>query len=143
MSNDQQPPGVAADGADRFFCRNTERPKRKAKVLKKELEQAGFTLGLTKCHGLVARMYGYRDWDEFCRAGRGADASPDDENVDEDVFTGRFWFQVQKLMEIGVSQAVAEDIIDRVRPTSTTYKTTPAEETYESNFPDSDSHHKL
>lgn len=135
MSNDHQQLRPAA-GTDRFMCRTTERPKRKGKCLRRELEQAGFSLGLSKCHGLVARMYGFRDWHEFHNAVDGVTASSDDEEVDEDLFTRRFWFQVEKLTEIGVSQAVAEDIIDRVRPTSSTYHRAPAEEVYEIQNPE-------
>jgi hypothetical protein len=42
------------------------------------------------------------------------------------MFAARFWSQVQKLIETGVSPRDAEEIIDKVRPTSGTYK--PAED---------------
>jgi hypothetical protein len=107
--------------AARYLCCNPGRAKRKGKLLKKELTMAGYKVGLSRCYDLIARMYGFRDWHDLVGS-MGGDVipSPDDEAVDEDLFTRRFWYQVEKLTDIGVSQTDAENVIDRVRPTSAT-----------------------
>lgn len=116
------PSAAASPKAGRFVCRSTERSKRKAKRLKHELQSAGYDVRLQKCIELVARMYGYADYHELHSTVDGVTCSPDDEAVDEAKFSVRFWSQVEKLVEIGVSPQDAEQIIDMVRPTSGTYK---------------------
>ncbi len=115
-------PSAALPKAGRFVCRSTERPKRKAKRLKRALQAAGYDVRLQKCFELVARMYGYANYHELHSTADGVTCSPDDEAVDEAEFSVRFWSQVEKLVEIGVSPQDAEQIIDMVRPTSGTYK---------------------
>jgi hypothetical protein len=105
-----------------FICRNTERPKRKAKRLKRALQEAGYDVRLQKCLELIAQMYGYANYHELHYSIDGVTCSPDDEAGDEARFSARFWSQVEKLVEIGVSPQDAEHIIDMVRPTSGTYK---------------------
>ncbi len=114
--------GQVIPGAGRYVCRGIGRPKRKSKLLKRALDEAGYKIGLLKCLELVARMYGYANYHELFHTVDGVTCSPDDEAVDEAKFAARFWSQVQKLVEIGVSPQDAEQIIDMVRPTSGTYK---------------------
>ena len=107
---------------EKFHCRSAERPKRKAKLLKKELAAFGYDLKLQKCQNVIAMMYGFRHLSDLYDHIGLFGTSPDDESVDGACFKERFWFQSAKLMEIGVRQHVAEEIIDRVRPTSTSFK---------------------
>jgi Glyoxalase superfamily protein len=114
--------------ADRFVCANDGRPKKKGKHLKMALAAAGYDISLARCYESIARMYGFRNWDELrASMGDGVIPSPNDEKVEEELFSRRFWHQVEKLKEIGVSQADAEDIIDQVRPTSATSQAVPAD----------------
>ena len=129
MPNPQRPmPQNFSTGDDElpkpgmFICRSTERPKRKAKRLKDTLKEAGYDVRLPKCFELVAQMYGYANYNELHHTVDGVTCSADDEAIDEAMFAARFWSQVEKLVEIGVSPQDAEHIIDMVRPTSGTYK---------------------
>jgi hypothetical protein len=116
--------------AGRFVCLNDRRPKMKGKRLKKALAAAGYRFSLASCYELIARMYGYSNWHELrASIGDGVIPSPNDEAVDEDLFSRRFWYQVEKLKEIGVSQEDAENIVDKVRPTSATSEVSPPEST--------------
>jgi hypothetical protein len=108
--------------AGRYVCPGIGRPKRKSKLLKRALDEAGYKIGLLKCLELVARMYGYANYNELFHTVDGVTCSPDDEAVVDAKFAARFWSQVEKLVEIGVSPQDAEHIIDMVRPTSGTYK---------------------
>src|SRR6266481_5236701 len=116
--------------AGRFVCFIDTRPKMRGKRLRKALAAAGHQVSLASCYELIARMYGYSNWHELrASMGDGVTPSPDDEAVDEDLFSRRFWYQVEKLKEIGVSQEDAENIIDMVRPTSATSEVSPSEST--------------
>jgi hypothetical protein len=101
----------------RFHCTSRERPKRKGKLLKKELAARGYNVPLAKCHDLMAQMYGFGHlndlYDHVGLFGR----SLGDEEVDQTMFERRFWAQVEKLVEFGIAQADAEEIVDTVRPT--------------------------
>jgi hypothetical protein len=106
-----------SDECVRFHCASPERPKRKGKLLKRELEVRGYDLPLSKCHDLMAQMYDFRNlrdlYDHLGYFGR----SLSDEDADDSTFGRRIRFQVNKLLEIGVSAADAEEIVDWVRPT--------------------------
>ncbi len=103
---------AALPKAGRFVCRSTERPKRKAKRLKRALQEAGYDVRLQKCFELIAQMYGYANYHELHCTVDGVTCSADDEAVDEAMFAARFWSQVQKLVEMGVSPRDAEEIIE-------------------------------
>jgi hypothetical protein len=102
---------------DRFHCDSPERPKKKGKLLKKELYAHGHDIPLSKCQELVAKMYGFRNFNDLYDQVGLFGRSLGDEDVDQATFDQRFWRQVDKLMDIGVSPDDAEEIIDRVRPT--------------------------
>lgn len=57
--------GQVIPGAGRYVCRGIGRPKRKSKLLKRALDEAGYKIGLLKCLELVARMYGYANYHEL------------------------------------------------------------------------------
>jgi hypothetical protein len=44
-------------------------------------------------------------------------AAPAVRLTDQTMFERRFWAQVEKLVEFGIAQADAEEIVDTVRPT--------------------------
>jgi hypothetical protein len=102
---------------DFFHCDSRERPKRKGKLLKKALKALGYDLSLAACHNAVARMYGFRHLSDLYESVGMFGRSPGDEEVDEADFVRRFWFQVDTLVEIGVSVGDAEAGVDSVRPT--------------------------
>lgn len=101
----------------RFHCTTRERPKRKGKQLKKQLAAHGYDLPLTKCHDIMAKMYGFRHLNDLYDHVGFFGASPGDEEVNQAEFDRRFWLQVDRLIDVGVSRTDAEDIIDIVRPT--------------------------
>lgn len=101
----------------RFHCTTRERPKRKGKLLKKQLAVRGYDLPLAKCHDIMAKMYGFRHLNDLYDYIGFFGASPGDEEVDQVEFDRRFWFQVDRLVDAGVSLADAEDVVDFVRPT--------------------------
>lgn len=101
----------------RFHCDSRERPKRKGKLLKKALDARGYGVSLSKCHDLMARMYGFRNLNDLYDHVGIFRRSPSDEDVDQAAFERRFWCQVDRLIEVGVSPADAEDVVDGVRPT--------------------------
>jgi len=98
-------------GDDRFYVESRERPK------KKELDAHGYTVPLTKCQGVLAIMYGFRNLNELFDHVGHFGRSPGDEDVDQATFERRFDYQVQQLIQIGVVPSEAEEIIDWVRPT--------------------------
>ncbi len=117
LGNETTPPRLARGDDTRFHCDSRARPLKKGKHLKKALDARGYGVPLSKCHDLMARMYGFRNlndlYDHVGIFGR----SPGDEDVDQTAFERRFWWQVDRLIEFGVSPADAEEVVDGVRPT--------------------------
>ncbi|MBR0966970.1 hypothetical protein JQ554_23260 [Bradyrhizobium diazoefficiens] len=117
FGSEATPPRAARGDDLRFHCESRERPKRKGKLLKKALDARGYGVPLSKCHDLMARMYGFRNLNDLYDHVGLFRRSPSDEDVDQAAFERRFWWQVDKLTEFGVSAADAEDVVDGVRPT--------------------------
>jgi len=114
---DTPEPRPAPGDDPRFHCESRERPKRKGKHLRKALEASGYGVSLSKCHDVMARMYGFRNLNDLYDHVGIFRRSPGDQDVDQAAFEYRFWYQVDRLIEIGVSPADAEVIVHSVRPT--------------------------
>jgi hypothetical protein len=65
----------------------------------------------------MARMYGFRHLNDLYDHVGLFSRSLGDEEVDQTMFERRFWAQVEKLVQFGIAQADAEELVDRVRPT--------------------------
>src|ERR1700720_630494 len=89
----------------RFHCTNANRLKRKSKLLRKIAAARGYEFSLSRCQNIISAMYGFKHLNDFQEHFGAFDRSLDDEDVDQDTLDRRFWFQVDKLIEAGVSSA--------------------------------------
>jgi hypothetical protein len=112
MNNNMRSDASAQDKDDDFFhCESRERPKRKGKLLKKELMARGYDVCLSACYDTVARMYGFRHLGHLYESVGLFGGSPGDDEI------RRIRFQVGALVEMGVSLTDAQTVVDCVRPT--------------------------
>lgn len=101
-----------------FAVKSPERVKRVAKSLADELQRREIPrFPYNRCLDLVAKMYGYRSFAAVVADDKKTPLSPDDALVPEQVALERRAFQVGVLVDAGIEIAVAEAVIDLVRPT--------------------------
>lgn len=105
-----------------FVIASTERAKRVARDLRKELKDLGIDLEWSKALEIVARMYGYAGWSDLVRRTRGASESPDDHDCGTDEVNARRKTQEAVLVELGLSPEQAARVVDRIRPTARSRK---------------------
>jgi len=99
-----------SDECVRFHCASPERPKRKGKLLKRELEVRGYDLPLSKCHDLMAQMYDFRNLRDLYEHLGCFGRSLSDEDADDSTFGWRIRFQVNKLLRSPSAAHLAPDL---------------------------------
>jgi hypothetical protein len=113
----------------RLFFDNTKRPKRIAKNLQDEFQARGFDYALTSCQELLARMTGYEDWYQLrviCE--QRPEPSQHDNNVEPEIVLLRHKQYVSAMIDSGIDQSVAIDIVTSVAPTGVRHRSVQPEE---------------
>lgn len=105
----------------RIQLRDVGQAKKLAKRLKAISENSSSSgigkLPLARCHELVARMLGYRDWHELQRASDASrQASPDDRDVEHADLIRRRLYQTDRLEEAGFHRHTAAALVDSLLP---------------------------
>jgi Glyoxalase superfamily protein len=100
----------------RFHFSTTDRAKALAKQLRRALGEEAKDASLGTAQALVARMFGYRDWQELVQVTGTQPPSPDDDECDAETIVNRRRQYVASLSAGGLAQSVAERIIDRLHP---------------------------
>lgn len=102
----------------RIFFANKSRPKSIASKLRETLARIGISLPLRQSLEVVARIYGYRDWNQLCAMAGTSPQSPSDFELPPEEVAERRRYQIHALaaaMQIGATEASA--IIDVIKPT--------------------------
>lgn len=89
----------------------------KAKRLKRALGGAGVEMQLTKCQNFIARMYGFRDWNDLLHNWDIVPLSSFDEDSDADVVEARRDQHERVLATCGVDGLRARTVLEATRPT--------------------------
>jgi hypothetical protein len=114
--------GVKWDSSFEFGMRihfsSIARPKAVAKKLKASLSFLGHAHHLSIAQGLVARMYGYRDWHELESAIGVVSRSLDDEDLSETQVDARREYQVMRLVDGGIPLNMASYAVRVIGPTA-------------------------
>ncbi|MEZ0169514.1 hypothetical protein [Microvirga sp. TS319] len=102
----------------RFNVVSTNRPKGDAKRLKRYLQAYGCDLRLATCQDLVAKMLGYRDYNELHHLAGSLPATDGDAQVDDQTRVMRRAHHIDTLVAAGIDLSLAADAIGEIRPTS-------------------------
>lgn len=100
-----------------FVVSTTERAKRVARDLRKELQKHGVEISWSKALEAVSRMYGFSDWNELCAHVGKENPSPDDATASPENAETRKRLHVAVVKSLGVDETTAEDVVGRIRPT--------------------------
>ncbi len=90
--------------------------KRRAKRLKRALNEHGHDLPYTRCLDLMARLYGFANFSHMKRTEWSGPPSPFDDSVDDETLEARFQKQERVMAEAGFAD-VAGAVLDAVNPT--------------------------
>lgn len=101
----------------RFNLHSTDRAKRIAKSLKKELADRDVMVALARSQYLSARIFGYRDWHDLEQSVGKAPPSADDSRVLPEEAAARRARHIGALVEAGIPSDVAAAVITAVHPT--------------------------
>ena len=105
----------------RFNLASVSRAEDIARSLKKRLLREGYEVKKPMSQALIARMYGFRNWNDLlAQAGR-AEPSPFDHSVAPEVVAARRAQYIAVLIDWGVAPAHAEQLVDEIRPTVSTH----------------------
>jgi hypothetical protein len=101
-----------------FNIRNPLTAKKVAKLLKAALEEHSTRLPYHACLDIVAKMYGYPDWNVLERSAGAVASSPFDSEAGSEVAEIRLARHISVLQEAThVSREVAADVVGQIRPT--------------------------
>ncbi len=89
-----------------------------ARTLRSELAAAGLVLGPDECMDLVARMHGFRGWDDLVELNDPSAPHPFDRDCDERERERRQTLRERVLVSAGVGLADARRILEGFRPTA-------------------------
>ncbi len=102
----------------RIFFETTKHPKRIAKRLQDEFQARGFDYQLCSCQELLARMTGYQGWRELRVFSEQLPVpSPRDDVVEQEIVERRHKQYVGAMIDSGIDQSVAIDVLTSVSPT--------------------------
>ncbi|TWG49970.1 glyoxalase superfamily protein [Aminobacter sp. J44] len=101
----------------RIHFTNTSRPKAVAAALRKELAMQGVKLSLRRSLEVVAKLFGYRDWNQLCSLAGSEPPSLSDLDVDDATRSSRRTYQAAVLVRgLGISMALAHQLVERIGP---------------------------
>lgn len=101
----------------RILFSNTSRPKAVAASLRGELAVVGVTLPLRRSLEVVAKLFGYRDWNQLCTLAGREPPSPSDLDVDEASVSERRKYQAAALVrELRISPQLASALVGKIGP---------------------------
>ena len=93
-----------------------EAPMRVVKAIRRHLTAKGFEIPLAAGRDLVGRMFGYEGWRDLLAAGTGRASPPDHLVTDAERLARRTQYRAA-LAAFGVSEEIAFETLDAVRPT--------------------------
>lgn len=102
----------------RFSLSSIERAKRVSKSLKTFFAENNLLISLSRSQALVARIYGYRDWQEMVALVGTAPASLDDAAISQEQRTARFKAHHTILVEEGIPSDLATGALEAIHPTA-------------------------
>ena len=101
----------------RYVLLSTKRVLHQSRLLKKELRNRGCDVKLSHCHEIMAKMLGYRNYQELFAVTGSRPPSPGDSEVSPQERQARRGQHVQVLLDHGVSEADAVAIVEFLKPT--------------------------
>lgn len=100
----------------RFYPKTMDGVKRTARKLRRSLKDVGLEIRLNEAYGLLARMFGFTDWQTLIKNWDLFPPSPQDKAADAEVVDARRRHQLQILTEAGLDDDTALLIINDLRP---------------------------
>lgn len=111
----------------RIFFATTKHPKRMAKAIQREFDTRGFEFSLCSCQELFARMSGYKNWHELHTITAQCPLpSPWDAEIDQETVNRRHDQYIAAMINAGVDQTVAIEIVTNIARTVRQQKCNPA-----------------